>query len=1667
MKKIYRLICHFVLFTLPGFAQPYGNEWINYNQSYYKFKIKDNGIYRISKGTLDAIGVPGSVTGGQFRIYRDGNEIPVYVSNNAAFGAADYLEFYGEKIDGKPDTRLYKDPNWQPTDKQSLFNDSAVYFLTWSNAAAGLKYNLASNVINNPPAAVPYCWTETGTYGTVGDVGKAYAVPGTSGSYMASAMYDEGEGFYRLYAGTTPANTASITSSLSITDAYTGGPNPKVSYSFRGGNNGSHRTTMLFNNNQVLDKTHEDFSMLKGEVEVDKNWLTSTNSFVYKPVYQNASEYIIDFATRLIYPRGYNFNGLSGYYFETDPFIGASAYFEINGFQRNSVKPRLYDIKNRQIYEADTVINNVLRYQFGNSNQSGAYYVSSVNTSIPSSAITPVTLGNYTQTGKQGNYVIITHPDLMAQSSAIQDYRNYRSSTNGGGYTVTVASAKELYDEFAFGYDMNPLGVKGFLEYAYDNWTVKPANLFIIGKPTTYRNYKTYRQSPQTYPYPIVPTYGDWSSDYLFADFNMDGVPELPVGRLSVFNATDIANYLAKVKEYESFNKFNYDDVKWKKRVLFAAGASGGLQDYILVQFKASSDIAVDTPWGASVTTIAKNSTDYIQVADPAIVDSVINNGVGVISFFGHSSQQNLDYNLDNPSTYQNKGKYFLMTALGCSVGNTFGLNTIRNLTEQMLAEPDKAAIGFWAQSTTGWSNLLGPYQVGMYDILAKTRYGRTMGDQYTNTIAKMATSFPGSDAMRINSEQIVLYADPVLSLYQPAKPDYTARPNDIYITPGIVYASDNQFKLKVVLSNLGRAIADSVPLRIRMRNGSNERNLFNGKVGRIAFNDTLNLVVNINKSIDPGENIIELLIDENNVIPEENETNNTISTRLLIYSDDVKPFYPSNFSFVDDVSNISLYAACVNPFLTGRQYWMELDTTPDFNSTQYRKQLFDFNGGFIKWTVPGLQNNRVYYWRVKKTTVGNDSVSQVFSFTGLPGKGEGWNQSHWGQVTMNSLTGYDVTMSNFAFFEKVPQKINLRAALGGIYTDGERRVILNDTLFYTFGCTFGIFDYFVFDTLGLPWRNHQVGGGGRYNSNYPCRDPLNQPAFEYSYSNAPARNLATIFLDSIPAGFTVYMMNISTKNAAHIGPSQWKNDSVTYGVQGSLYHRLRDAGITQIDSFNRLRPVIFSFVVGKPQTAAQYYGDSLELLNRTFNFQMTSDEGVAVTDLIGPARSWNKIVYDGVSLENPSKDSVTISVYGVDYNNNTTLLQKLYGLTNDVDISAVSAQNYPYLKLQLDMKDDTLRSAYQMGYWRVLYETLPDAALNPSKLLVKTDSLSQGQGGTFKTVVENVTHKDMDSLLVQYTITDKNNNKHNTLKKYGPLKANDTLQVGMDLNSTLYPGNNVFTIDVNPAFAQPELTRINNVGVLPLYVRPDQTNPLMDVTFDGVHIMNGDIVSAKPFIFVKLKDDNKYLLLNDTSVMTVGLRKVGGDSVMRVPFDNSTLKFYPAGQGKAGANEASIEYTPNFTEDGMYELIVSGKDKLNNTIGKTAYRIQFEVINKAMISNLLNYPNPFTSATQFVFTLTGSQIPSNLKIQVLTVTGKVVREITKQELGPIHIGLNRTDFRWDGTDQYGQALGNGVYLYRVVANLNGSAMDKFDRGNLKSTDKYFKQGFGKMYLLR
>jgi flagellar hook assembly protein FlgD len=99
----------------------------------------------------------------------------------------------------------------------------------------------------------------------------------------------------------------------------------------------------------------------------------------------------------------------------------------------------------------------------------------------------------------------------------------------------------------------------------------------------------------------------------------------------------------------------------------------------------------------------------------------------------------------------------------------------------------------------------------------------------------------------------------------------------------------------------------------------------------------------------------------------------------------------------------------------------------------------------------------------------------------------------------------------------------------------------------------------------------------------------------------------------------------------------------------------------------------------------------------------------------------------------------------------------------------------------------------------------------------------------------------------------------------------------------------------------------------------------------------------------------------------------------------------------------------------------------------------------------------------KFVFTLTGTNVPEDIRIKIANSSGRVVKEVNKEELGAIHIGNNITDWTWNGTDQFGDMLANGPYFYTVTVK------DKGEDVKLRATkgDGSFKNQTGVIYLLR
>ena len=1688
MKKIFTLVILLCSCTL--FAQQYNNEWIRYTQPYFKFKVGKTGLYRIPKTALDAAGI-GTTDVGFLELWRNGAPVPFYPSVNAGPLPADgYIEFWGEMNDGKADGPLYRDPAYQHTAQTSLETDTAVYFLSVNNNRSGFQVaDMANDVASNILSPEPYFLHTEGRYFR-NKLNPGFAV--VVGEYLYSSSYDKGEYWSSLdIKPSTPLNVPNITG----LSPFAGGPAPVLNFGASGNALNTRNIKVRVNSVDVKDTVMDYFNDIKTSVTLPANSLSTGAAAVsFLNTSATASDRLVVSFFELVYARQFNFGGSKNFTFSL-PAKNDGYYLEITNFQYGAVAPVLYDLTIGQRIVGNTALAGTVRFVIpASTSQHKFVLVNQEAANISTvSVLTPKTFVSYADQANQGNYLIITHPTMYVGSNGnnpIEDYKNYRQSAVGGGYNVTIVDINEITDQFAFGIKKHPLAIKNFLRYARNAFNAAPKFVFIIGRGIAYNEFVGVQNLPDAEKLNLVPSFGTPASDNMLSSETSSSPSAVtPIGRLSVIYPSELETYTEKVIEYETAQRTLPQTIEgraWMKNVVHVTGSSDPYLGTVLCNYMSMyKQLIEDTLYGGRVTTFCKQSSNPIEQLSSGALDRKFEEGISMLTYFGHSSSTTLQFNLDEPSRYNNPGKYPVFYVNGCNAGNFFTYNTQRlsiqeTLSEKYVLAKQRGSIAFVASTHYGIVNYLNLYLDNLYTIIGGADFGKSLGEMNRDAMKEMVDNFGSFDFYsRIHAEQMTLHGDPALVLNCSPKPDYAMEVPQIVLNPAFISVADKNFNLKVRMYNIGKASGDSIRVIIKRQypDGSTDF-ILNDKIAGIKSMDSLQFFVPVIPTRDKGSNKITVTVDSDDVVNELDESNNTASTDFFVFEDEARPIYPYQFSIVNDPAQ-KLYASTADPFSAEKAFVIEMDTTENFNSSLKFSKTVTTEGGAFS-VEPGIayQDSVVYYWRVAPVPVnGIDYIWNRSSFVYLSNSSTGWNQSHYFQNMKNVYETLELKDNRKFAFTKISNSLYIKSSL---YPFGSNSASYNDQFLFSGGCgnSLNSLEFVVFDMKsGNYLKNEDVPGGGLYGSLGPTcsNNGLKKDMyFDFYYNSTTYRKRAMEFLDSIPKGSMITLMNwgSTTYNSNPQFISTWMSDTLLYGTNNSIYHKLLAIGLTKIDSFYRNIPFIFTFTKNEDGTFTVLTQETgiipSALVSSKAVFQSLNPNGKMVSEIIGPAKTWKSVHWAGSFEDNSPSDTVTVSIYGITPDGSEELLMQSNDVKKDTTLDFISAGTYPSLRFQLYASDQTHYSPFQLNYWQVKYDEVPEGVLQPNITFNFKDTLEIGEMNKLRVAFTNISKTAFDSLQYKLIITDRNNQKTTILpSKLKPLAAGDSVIVSYDIATNNLTEANTMFIDVNPDL-QPEQYRFNNFLYKSFYVRPDKVNPVLDVTFDGVHILNRDLVSATPHIQIKIKDEAKYLLLNDTTLSSVMLRFPDG-TTKTYKFDNDTLRFTPATSGSD--NTATIDFTPAFIrqfnpEGDEYELIVKGKDRSGNKAGEVEYRVSFKVISKPMISNLLNYPNPFSTSTSFVFTITGSEIPQNMKIQILTVTGKIVREITKEELGPIHIGRNITEYKWNGTDQFGQKLANGVYLYRVVTTLNGRQMEKYKAEGDK-TDRFFNNGYGKMYLMR
>ena len=1673
----------FFLFLTIGFlsvstaiSQPFGNEWINFNQEYFKIEVEENGIYRLTFDQLNNAGFPVStIDPRRIQIFSKGIEQAIHIEgqSDGNFDTGDYIDFYGEKNDGSTDTELYVSPEAQPHTYYNLFSDKGVYYLTYKlSSESGIRIDsFFENNVDGIAEEASYTHEMLELFTNNYNEGQSYS----SGNEVVLSQYDLSEGWNGDYVSRGSSLNYTFTS---VINGVTSSGKPTLEVLLVGGNNNAHNGDVLAGPSSAalrslgsVDFNKDEHILFSSEIE----WadISASGELVVNVSVNGVSGQADRMAfayVKLSYPRTFDLANADRQVLALDANGSGKSFIRVDNPMDNS---HVWDIT-----DPSTPLDIGLNSSFQEFTAVVPNTVASRTLLVQAQtlAVSNLEIVSFQSIDPSSvNYFIITNealrqPTTSGSADPVNDYKTYRESEQGGRYQVLIQSIDHIYDQFNFGMP-SPIAIRRFCDYMLAGGS--PEHLFLIGRATN-NDFDFYRNgAPNIQSTNFVPTYGHPGSDIAFsAGLHGTTLEEaIPTGRINAKTPNDVEAYLNKVIETEALI---YDDL-WHKNFIHL---TGGQNESELNRFRNIGEefeaIAEAPLLGAKVSKTSKKTSEAVEFFN---ITKEINEGAGVITFFGHSGASVTDIEVgivsDPVFGYNNTGRYPIFVVNGCNAGDFFG--STESFGVDWVLTPELGALGFMAHSSLAFSNALRNYTNFFYTVaFAEDEYfGKTLGEIKQEVSRRYAERYSTGVFSASQIQQFVLQGDPAVKVFAADKPDYDIVDENLTVGTfdgSALLAEVDSFYIDVQIKNYGKYSGDQFLVSVKRTLPDGSEIVYGpNEFDPVLRLDTIRFTIDNQIEGTAGNNTLQVIVDQLELIEELNESNNTASTNLFMATGSTFNILPHNYSIV--TSSLVNFAFQATDLLSGtRAFLLEIDTLSTFSSPYLTQQTITENV-VAKVNVDlsangAIPDGTVVYWRTKFAnplpTEVDDWVVSSFVYRG---SGEGWSQTDNDQIDNTSKTGltFDTTTGLWDF---VTTELDLEVTTYGqdhpTLTYSDAVLLLDGINFFETnspldaGCRNNTLNIVAFDFQStVPYNPIELGTIDVLDDRVCGRSP--QFIYNFPESDFAAAVNPENLIDNMADGDHVLVFSLGTLNY-----STWP---------ASLMTKLTEIGVNQstLDNLEDGEPIIFFGSKGSAQsTAEEIIASSTPKNEQEINLgsSVTGSffSGELVSEKIGPALSYQLFTNNLDIASNNVDELYEFTIYGIDGNNaETALFENFQDAT--LDISSIDATIYPYLRVELKVEDPVDLSPSQLKSWTVEYEQAPEGIL----LRRDTDGLDspiskqEGEPTSTQFTYWNLSDKNYaDSILVEYKIVTQQSNSTDTdTLKIRPLQANDSINFELEINTIEKIGTNDLILK-SMLSSQIETHENNNNLRLSdfLNVESDRSNPILEVSFDGNYILDGDIVSPTPNILISMKDDNQYLFKQDTTGLNFYLKKpCEGCDFERVTFSSPTVTW----QAATEESDFTIEYSPQELENGIHTLQVQMSDASGNESGTEPYEINFEIVNESSITNFYPYPNPFSSSTRFVFTLTGSEIPDDLKIQIMTVTGRVVKEILREELGAIRIGNNITDYAWDGKDEFGDQLANGVYLYRVFIQRSGESVPHM----ATSGDKGFKNGYGKLYLLR
>jgi hypothetical protein len=1656
--------------------------WYNPDKNYFKIYVKKKDVYRVTYEEFVSAGAQlGSTTSiKKLEMFNDGLPVPIEVFDNnsdSVFNAGDYLQFVGY-----PPT---------PTEfcKQNIYNLSNVYFFSYESDSTGLHYlkrpaysgNFSRSYFSN---LTTLHFEKDTIYEPLGYApddkrdfwfwDKAY-----TRNFIIAKVF--GLYFDRFEHWVYP-DSAYVRLKIAMQGISNAG---QCAF--------DHKAYVMINDKPIGNIIWDG----QRDVVFNKKFYASPDSIPIYPGNWLQVEVRGDICPSLDdeirvnwvefeYWRG---NSVYGKYYDFKNYdlygINRYAIFWWEGSDMRIYIPN----KSRMIHVPNT--GNFVEFVDTMSNVTDYFLAASdyYKTVDSIRADTPSDLRNVSN---GADYIIITHSKFESIAYQLASLR----STNFPDESIPnprirVVVIQDIYDEFSYGL-LEPKAIREFVKYAFENWEL-PAPSYIVLIGDLSHDYRAILPDSRPNFIPSMPylssVFGLAPSDNLFvAVAGNDIHPDLAIGRLSIETVEEGNILLQKLTDYPD------DPGKpWKENVLLLASGLS-LQDEIQFGFNDQSLLLGNNyviPNGFNASYVfrfpSKPEHEPYQGEGPKIREE-INKGTVLINYYGHGggSQWDLVFTDEDIYLLDNNGRLPVILSVTCFTAHYDNQNVFGEIFNKV---PGKGSVGFYGSAgLTYWGVGVAINREFFNDVFNQRNY--VTGKAIMNS--KNRVPWGGLYGTQINL--LTYLGDPVLKLALPEYPDFEIKSSNISLIPENPVIGDS-ILVKIKINNWGTIFPnDSVTVELSAELPDTSYQIGLVKRGSFGAVDSVYFPWFPDKG---GLYKLTAKVNETDIIMEEDHSDNVAVAFFIIFNISEPNTLTPTDGFVSASGLIEFNFADIGYYISKElEYYIQIDTSVNFNSPLVSSGKIIPEKSLVKWNSPVLPPG-VYFWRARifdGTDFGNWSPVRSLSVMSQQKDGYYAHDKILKTFSTYNITYSEENKSLSLNTEPLPAKPNNKTHLLDFPPDPE----LPDSLRLTALTTDGTYLYFaniwffareLTDGMSMIYRvgtgNNGTTEGQFYGPFSAFRDTIlhsivsHSDGYLYVAIGKPHKivriNLSTEFIDTldVPAGLLnadntkvtkgpqfltsdgQYIYNItlfdSTGNHKYTlrtfdPANNWtlaRPDIELFGkgfgsaftgffVHGdriytceyfnNLMRRYRLSDGIYEDEWPAREPVplnlkhyfswCWDWQHDKIYTSAFVYPQIDPLFGKFAGYHVDAN-GTITSKNVGPVAWWNSVKYD---LVNPSPTGEYSTVLlGQNYQTKDWDTLQV-DIPDSLSLDQINADKYNYLRLHFSLTDSSFTTTEPMELKNVQfdYHPLSDVYFLREDVNFHQDSLLQGYPVTFDFKARSFGDIEFDSLKLNFYLNGLDSLIFSQLVNLPADSFSNPVEYTIDTRRLIFKND----ISVFGDQKQREYFYFNNLINKSFFVVRDSVRPIFDVKFDGQEIIDGDLVSSNPEVVIILEDNSPLPL--DTSYFTI----VHNNKPLR--FYQPELEYEYGGPG----TKFIITWKPTLP-DGRHTLEILAKDASGNFFDSTSYRVIFYVLNENDISNVFNYPNPFARTTHFTFILVGKDKPDEVKIKIYTIAGRLIRDIN---LSPIDLNVNLNKIYWDGRDEDGDEVGNGVYLYKVIA---------------------------------